>query len=134
MSNRPCGCLPGQACDDCDPDAVAQAIAHGAIPMDVDLEEPRWTQADHFAAMDWDQEVPDDINLDEDNDIEATRLAEDRAYMFDYLRQQIADERGVDIDDLDGYFDGNDNWVDLNPPPARRGTYGRPHLDKYDPN
>lgn len=52
------------------------------------------------------------------------------------LRQQeremeiIANSRGVEVEDLDGYF-RQGVWVDIGPP-RRRGTMGRPHQDRID--
>jgi len=127
-----CGCGPDEACDVCDRDAVDQAIAAGAEPMLVD---PEPSDGEGFSHADWlanldEDEVPQNIILDgPGNDPDEDAVAEERAYMYDRMRAEKAAERGVDVDDLDGYFDRNDQWVDIGPVP-RKGTLGRPHLDK----
>jgi len=115
-----CGCSPGEVCDVCDPAGVDAAIAAGHIAMDIDMEEPDYDQnaADAFMA-----EVEAQAHGDQ------LRAAGERALMHDAMMEDVASSRGVEIDALDGYFDAENNWVDLGTP-ERRGTMGRPGSDK----
>lgn len=126
-----CGCGPDEACDVCDHDLVDQAVAAGAEPVMVPVEEadddPQFSHQFGQEAW-WTEDADGNTNL---NDPAYDRLAEERASMLDAMRDSVAEERGVDVDDLDGYFDAENNWVDLISP-RRKGTYGKPHLDFRD--
>jgi len=120
-----CGCSPGEVCDVCDPAGVDAAIAAGHIPMDVDLPESYGAQEGGFNYYYEDQEPPAEY----DGDDEPTRLAAEQSLMHNHMMENIAQERGVELDDLDGYFDASNNWVDLGTP-ERKGTMGKPGSDK----